>query len=542
MKLYFLIELTTTKTARDSKSDTTLSQPKKIRIIMCFLIFLAYISFISRISYALTGSPLNCINDFERTMVCYLTNDKPGNCSRYSLIFIPSPANELNYTCILMNNNRNSKSRFKCGCTIKMQRFVIGEEYTVDLLEGMKTVNSTRINLRKIKPKAPEILSVKLTDIGNFNVTWKTNYEDSTFTETLKIKLHYKMKGEPDEVAKTVEAYQPFQEILGSDFKASEDYVIKARSFSTEFNTQFSDWSEEVEWTIPASTQDLWKIVIPVVCLLLIVSICACRWCYKKLKARCEKIPNPAKASLDKLLHTNNKVLQPPKNPPISHICIDQVQMPRIPLSDSSRAPFDPDPDYRHASEKYSALISPADSDPKYQNDSEWSWSYSGHKSIQYSTVMNGYQSFCDVCKATVGGTDLGLRFHDSSDVEQHIEITLSCSMNPTYASLLSHGSTLDPCGEEHQALQSLLWKKTADAWFSVDSSDQAFSEVEYGEVLPQLSVMGGIFNITTCVSEYESVLKPKEEIQRERWGPFQTASSALPMQQISIDDSYHSM
>ncbi|KAG7492039.1 hypothetical protein MATL_G00009960 [Megalops atlanticus] len=313
-----------------------------------YFFIVVFTQFVSRIPHALSGN-LNCVNDFEATMACVLTYDKHVNCSGYNLVLVPSLSNK-NYVCTLTENSSNSYSPFKCGCTVQIPKPITGDEYTANLLKGLNTVNSVKIKpSEKIKPKAPVIISVNRTDTGNFNVTWKTNYLESTpFSESLKTQLSYKMKGDSDEVAKTINATLPFQEILGTELKANRDYVIKARSFSMKFNSQFSDWSQEVEWTNPVSTQDLLKIVIPVLCLLLIINICVCHRCYMKLKASCDKIPDPAKAPLDKIIPTNVKVLQPPKDPPISPIDVFSMEKPcKHLLSEGSSVPVETDPGYK---------------------------------------------------------------------------------------------------------------------------------------------------------------------------------------------------
>ncbi|KAI1896194.1 hypothetical protein AGOR_G00092300 [Albula goreensis] len=502
-----------------------------------FLLFLLYIAFIAGTSHEVNGGLLSCISDFDRTMMCSWTYYEPGKCSQYNLSFT-SLHGSPQYNCSLIKNKNDS--RFKCGCTIQMEEFVFDERYNACVQKGGSIIHSTQINPSgHIKPKAPEILSVCQNDAGNFNVTWKTNYRDSAFSDTLRTELQYRRKGDPDKVARVINASQPYQEIPGSGLEAGREYVIKARIFSSDYNTQFSDWSAEVEWTNPASVEDQLKIAIPVLCVILIIGICVCHWCNEKLKAIYKKIPDPSKASLDKILPADYKVLQPPENPPVSFLRMDQK--PRIPLlSDASFGSVHTDPDYRNvgvASVQCSGLFSSTNSDCKCQNDSQgfWSSSESGYQSSPCSPVTNESKSFSDFfCKGNTGnGSDLALRFSLFSDVDQNIERNMSCSMNPFYACHVSHVENLAARKEEYQTPQSQLLQQSRGLWSSADSDNQEdFSNMEYSRVLSQFPVTQVFSDIITCVSEHDSMLKLREAMQK----------GGADHRQICIDEAYQCM
>ncbi|KAG7459942.1 hypothetical protein MATL_G00215960 [Megalops atlanticus] len=288
---------------------------------MLSIILVFFIDFGSVMSEAhLNVSSVNCFNDYKTSMICGFTSDEPLNCSGYSLDILSQQ--QEHFTCVFVNNSkRDSNHLFKCGCTVEMPEFVFVEEYTASLLEGRKIINSGKINASlSIKPQAPEILSVMQTGDGNFNVTWKTNYsENSIFGKSLKTQLSYKKKGEADEVASGYNCTGTFCIIPGSELEPSSEYVIKARSYSTKYGTEFSDWSNEVEWITSESTERMLKIIIPIFFVLLVINICALYWCCTKLKAKWwDRIPNPSN-DIKKILPGNPKVFIPKQYDPSSY-------------------------------------------------------------------------------------------------------------------------------------------------------------------------------------------------------------------------------
>ncbi|XP_036409104.1 uncharacterized protein LOC118794921 [Megalops cyprinoides] len=287
---------------------------------MLSIILVFFIDFGSEMSEAhLNVSSVNCFNDYKTSMICGFTSDEPLNCYGYSLEIVSQQ--QEHFTCVFVNNSkRDSNHLFKCGCTAELPEFVCVDEYNASLLEGRKIINSGKIKVsRSIKPQAPEILSLMQTGDGSFKVTWRTNYsENSGFGKNLKTQLSYKKKGEADEVASSSNCTGTFCIIPGSELEPSSEYVIKARSYSTKYGTEFSDWSNEVEWITPESTERVLKIIIPILFVLLIISICAFYWCCNKLKAKWwDRIPNPSN-DIKKMLPGNPKVFIPKQYDPSS--------------------------------------------------------------------------------------------------------------------------------------------------------------------------------------------------------------------------------
>ncbi|XP_018605206.1 interleukin-4 receptor subunit alpha [Scleropages formosus] len=239
----------------------------------------------------------SCSNDFLKTMVCTLPWSRNLSCAKYSLRFLPTSEDRSdNYECIFKANTNDS-----CECTVEMIQFVTLEEYTAKLLKGGNEIHSYVIcPSDHIKPISPSIEYVIRTENGNYIVKWTKNYgEDAYLFMSLQFQYSYKKKDEPDQCARTANSSQLYAEILGSELEENTVYVVKVRSRSEDYNTQWSDWSQEVEWTSPASPVSM-LMVIPFLCILLILILCAGYWGITRAKAKWwDNIPNPSKAHLN---------------------------------------------------------------------------------------------------------------------------------------------------------------------------------------------------------------------------------------------------
>uniref|UniRef100_A0A8C9T6X6 Uncharacterized LOC108932964 n=1 Tax=Scleropages formosus TaxID=113540 RepID=A0A8C9T6X6_SCLFO len=174
-------------------------------------------------------------------MVCTLPWSRNLSCAKYSLRFLPTSEDRSdNYECIFKANTNDS-----CECTVEMIQFVTLEEYTAKLLKGGNEIHSYVIcPSDHIKPISPSIEYVIRTENGNYIVKWTKNYgEDAYLFMSLQFQYSYKKKDE------TANSSQLYAEILGSELEENTVYVVKVRSRSEDYNTQWSDWSQEVEWT-----------------------------------------------------------------------------------------------------------------------------------------------------------------------------------------------------------------------------------------------------------------------------------------------------
>uniref|UniRef100_A0A8C9V6B7 Uncharacterized LOC108932964 n=1 Tax=Scleropages formosus TaxID=113540 RepID=A0A8C9V6B7_SCLFO len=212
-------------------------------------------------------------------MVCTLPWSRNLSCAKYSLRFLPTSEDRSdNYECIFKANTNDS-----CECTVEMIQFVTLEEYTAKLLKGGNEIHSYVIcPSDHIKPISPSIEYVIRTENGNYIVKWTKNYgEDAYLFMSLQFQYSYKKKDEPDQVCS-----QLYAEILGSELEENTVYVVKVRSRSEDYNTQWSDWSQEVEWTSRKTCFFVTKLVFP--------------FPIHRAKAKWwDNIPNPSKAHLN---------------------------------------------------------------------------------------------------------------------------------------------------------------------------------------------------------------------------------------------------
>ncbi|XP_023672376.2 interleukin-4 receptor subunit alpha isoform X1 [Paramormyrops kingsleyae] len=246
---------------------------------------------------------LSCKNDYITTMNCTLDSPKTSNCSIYTAEFKLDDDGE-SYKCPFMNNMAGM-----CSCTVQMLPFVYSEEYQLDLLEGNKSIYSKQyIPSSHIKPNAPEIISIIRQENGNYDVMWKSSY--GMKSEYVKYQVCYKKKGEEDKNMNNIS--QTNFEILSSTLEQGAVYVVRVRSFSSDYETEFSDWSHEREWTEPLSFERILEITIPSLCVALIVILAFLYWCLLRMKDRWwDKIPNPYKAHIKSMTVGKPVVLKP---------------------------------------------------------------------------------------------------------------------------------------------------------------------------------------------------------------------------------------
>ncbi|KAG9342986.1 hypothetical protein JZ751_015202, partial [Albula glossodonta] len=331
---------------------------------------------------------IGCFNDYLTTMVCHFTSEKPLDCSGYIFdVVLQDPELQKHYQCTLMTfYDTVSNDVMKCGCSVEIKMgFVNDEKFNVSLREGLKVINSTIINTTEsIKPRAPEILSVKPTESGDYIVTWSTTYSSDDFLyESLLTELRYKKKGEADADSRTLNASLPSVEILGSHLESRQEYVVKARSYSLDYRTQYSDWSREERWTVPASVQDVLTVVIPCLCSLLILIICVSYWFCTRLKAKWwDTVPSPTK-DLKCMLPGNPKVFIPKHYDPSGNLLdvltVESAEKKRV---TSWITEYDQDDPYKDVSGHKDSTVGSSDSGQKSVSDCADSSGSSGYRNV----------------------------------------------------------------------------------------------------------------------------------------------------------------
>ncbi|ROL42190.1 Interleukin-4 receptor subunit alpha [Anabarilius grahami] len=228
-------------------------------------------------------------------MKCSFESDGLISCSGYKLNITHAEADSLKeYICIFERSHHSPS----CECKIKVQGFVTSEMFTTTLLEGTNVLLSKTFTTRDfIKPKTP-VLSVQKTENGNFKVTWDdkyTGYSAGNFKKSLEIHLSYRIKGEDETKSENVSNSVGFFEIVGINLQPNTDYILTAR-MSTNYNGHkiLSDQSAPVEFTSSSSPNEMVRTLVPLLCVGLVVFICALFICVLRMKTKWwDKISKP---------------------------------------------------------------------------------------------------------------------------------------------------------------------------------------------------------------------------------------------------------
>lgn len=223
-----------------------------------------------------------CYNDYEKVFLCQFPSNQT-NCSGYRMK-LPELRNK---SCNFKYENVLSE----CNCYVEM-KLIIGSQHTVQFWQNDKLLTSRVINITDtIKPKAPSTCSVKSTVHGHYLVSWKTNYDDSPFSQRLVARLTYWKKGEKrNEVPNIASRHY---EIRGDGLEPNTNYTVFVQNFA-DFSHLYSDSSTKCFFTTVGSTASLLKVIIIVISAVVIVLTSVLFWCYIRFKAKLwDKVPKP---------------------------------------------------------------------------------------------------------------------------------------------------------------------------------------------------------------------------------------------------------
>uniref|UniRef100_A0A4W4DPU0 Fibronectin type-III domain-containing protein n=1 Tax=Electrophorus electricus TaxID=8005 RepID=A0A4W4DPU0_ELEEL len=183
------------------------------------------------LSFVQTSLDLNCVNDYEKEMTCHMTPDNTNDFPQYNMFeHIYSSA---------------------CECKFQVNGFVVGETFKANLLRKGNVLFTKYIKTREsIKPKRPIIISISLTENGNFRITWDTKYTHGTvFYESLSVELTYSVKGSTHNVSTDpMKVDQTNYEFVGRNLQPNSNYIVWARVV-TNYNDIYSDYSEPYEFS-----------------------------------------------------------------------------------------------------------------------------------------------------------------------------------------------------------------------------------------------------------------------------------------------------
>uniref|UniRef100_A0A4W5NAL1 Fibronectin type-III domain-containing protein n=1 Tax=Hucho hucho TaxID=62062 RepID=A0A4W5NAL1_9TELE len=274
---------------------------------------------------AMSDGNLQCFNDYDESMVCHFPTDN-SKCAEYNMKLTFWRTENISKNDCTFKEKERSNDVSKCGCSIDLMRFILGEEFNATLWNSGKLLNSKVFSIkRSIKPKTPTVQEVKPTENGDFLVKWKTNYpDDNLLPKVLITELSYRKKGETDKVSKNESTTS--HELLGRDLEPNTIYALKVRTY-TDWSGHFSDWSEELEFTNPASSRKVLQIVIVFSCIAVIIITSALFWCCVRLKTKLwDNIPKCSNPDLLYMVPGVPKVFSPPKIL-LSYIYVDSLKM-----------------------------------------------------------------------------------------------------------------------------------------------------------------------------------------------------------------------
>ncbi|TSS23702.1 Interleukin-4 receptor subunit alpha [Bagarius yarrelli] len=205
-------------------------------------------------------------------MVCSLTSDQVVTCSEYN---INVSKYEEFFQCDLKQHN----SSRGCGCLINVESgFVLSELFKVQVSRGKNVLFTKFVNTTEsIKPKKPFRVTVNQTQNDNFLIVWETEYQVLgyvyVFSLDLISEIVYHVEGSKISTILNVTPSGRFKyELIGRNLKPNTNYIVRAR-IKSPLSNRFSDYSPAVKFTTPTSPDQIFKIIIPIVCVILILSV-----------------------------------------------------------------------------------------------------------------------------------------------------------------------------------------------------------------------------------------------------------------------------
>ncbi|XP_008335419.1 uncharacterized protein LOC103398546 isoform X2 [Cynoglossus semilaevis] len=163
---------------------------------------------------------------------------------------------------------------------------VFGEKHNATVWRDGHRLESKIIDIYStIKPKRPEIRPVEEVN-GKFLIKWKTNMKDLLDSD-LTSNVTYWKKGDTKKVSMTVKPAisngLKIYEIHSRELEPSTDYVVSVKS---DLNNIFSESSDEMEFTTPASPNNGLKVVMASISVVAVVLSSLIFGCFFKIKKK----------------------------------------------------------------------------------------------------------------------------------------------------------------------------------------------------------------------------------------------------------------
>ncbi|XP_043945739.1 uncharacterized protein LOC122816783 [Protopterus annectens] len=242
---------------------------------------------------------LDCTNDYLSDMTCIWEADEGVNCTtEYTLLYERQNKPLLN-ECIPSNSRIDDNILdTQCECNIKDLYFVAADNFLVTVMShGEELLNNTIEVPDKIKPKPPYNLTVEKNADENFVLKWEHFYNGSFLEHFLRFEVNYRRKQDPEKNSTVRESSNDKSFIIiNSELEAKADYVAKVRVMpKINYNGEWSDWSPYIEWNTDytISFKDIFPIMMPMICFLLVIPIFMCYCGITYVKKIWSKVPNP---------------------------------------------------------------------------------------------------------------------------------------------------------------------------------------------------------------------------------------------------------
>lgn len=278
---------------------------------------------------------LDCVNDFETTMVCsWEVVNGETNCSADFQLKYTDFAQKSLY-CQDVDNEYIGAFRApsKCICNIHVIGFTTTESYTIEVeSQGQRVGNATIHVLSSVKPKPPSGVSVNLTEPEIGVTHWKTNYENQTFINSmLSFQIQFISMQDDKTILQNDIQFEPRYTFGQRDLYRGQKYKVRVRTkHSSEEQTReiWSEWSPDVVFRndYALTIMDWMPLIIPLSSIGLILLIVSCYFCIIRAKEKWwNNIPNPARSKLAESKLIQENYFDPTGKPKSCGNCISQL-------------------------------------------------------------------------------------------------------------------------------------------------------------------------------------------------------------------------
>ncbi|XP_031818539.1 interleukin-21 receptor isoform X2 [Sarcophilus harrisii] len=220
---------------------------------------------------------LTCHTDYIKNLTCILQVDPGHEESSPDLTIkwndVYEELEEFTNSCSFTRSTYNH-THMQYTCQMDMYKLMSDDEFNVTITD--KLSNSSRegrqfILSQSIKPAPP--FNVTVTYFGDYNISWKTPYEDALYyalQDKLQYQLRYKKKQDSwmTQITKSISQDAKSALLLSTEFQKGSEYEIQVRaqpsflysgiwsewSASTSFRTQsVEETTEWSSWIVPIS-------------------------------------------------------------------------------------------------------------------------------------------------------------------------------------------------------------------------------------------------------------------------------------------------